>query len=266
MESLPSLFRDWAKRRPSLEQIHRDKRFPGHEYAYNDPNCLAIILHDWAGDVWLDGRHQALARRTVSLVPVGVRRVFRPREAGWHRVVNFAALHAAEPAFLALGPDFDRLCRIYDECLSCFGSERSRAELKAWELLWELADVTDLGGGAGASSNLVRRALGAISLRLSQEITVGGLAKELGVSHAHLSRAFRRELGIPVVAHLRNRRMDLARHLLTRTTQPVREVAAVCGIPDAQHFNKTVRRSFGCSPSALRRRAFPVEVGAETVT
>ncbi len=59
-------------------------------------------------------------------------------------------------------------------------------------------------------------------------------------------------MGLPLVAYLRQRRMALARMLLENTNQSVKEIAHACGIPDAQLFNKTVRREFGASPTALR--------------
>ena len=48
------------------------------------------------------------------------------------------------------------------------------------------------------------------------------------------------------------RRVEHARYLLESTDLPIWRVAERVGIPDPQHFNKTVRRLTGTSPSAIR--------------
>jgi transcriptional regulator GlxA family with amidase domain len=83
-------------------------------------------------------------------------------------------------------------------------------------------------------------------------LEVPALARAVGVSHNHLTRLFRLETGLTVVAYIRSRRMARARHLLVSSTLSIPAVAATVGIPDLQAFNKTCHRELGGSPRAVR--------------
>lgn len=78
------------------------------------------------------------------------------------------------------------------------------------------------------------------------------VAEAVGVSHNHLIRLFRAETGGTVVAYIRRRRMEQARHLLRESTLSIPAVAASVGIGDLQAFNKACRRELGASPRTIR--------------
>ncbi|GAB3891053.1 hypothetical protein GCM10029964_063590 [Kibdelosporangium lantanae] len=63
---------------------------------------------------------------------------------------------------------------------------------------------------------------------------------------------FRAETGRTVVAYLRHRRLERARHLLRESTMSIQAVATAVGIADLQAFNKACRRELGASPRAVR--------------
>jgi AraC-like DNA-binding protein len=74
----------------------------------------------------------------------------------------------------------------------------------------------------------------------------------------HLSRrslyatVFPREGG--VAAHVRAQRLTRAHDLLCTTTLPVAAIAAAVGLPDAAHFSRLFRRTYGHTPRDLRNR------------
>ncbi len=82
--------------------------------------------------------------------------------------------------------------------------------------------------------------------------SIPGVARRAGVSHAQLNRLFHAAFGASVVEWVQRRRMDLARHLLVRTTRRIGDIARDVGIPDPHLFNKTVRARLGASPRAIR--------------
>jgi transcriptional regulator GlxA family with amidase domain len=98
----------------------------------------------------------------------------------------------------------------------------------------------------------VAKALAYIASNLASPLTVPDVARAAGVSHNHLTRLFRVETGDTVVAHIRRRRLERARHLLRESTLSIPTVAASVGIADLQAFNKACRREFGASPRAVR--------------
>ncbi len=80
------------------------------------------------------------------------------------------------------------------------------------------------------------------------------MAAAAGVSEAHLSRVFRREVGCPPAAALLLVRLEQAATMLSRQDLSVAEVAAACGFPDQFHFSRRFARAYGCPPSVFRAR------------
>lgn len=48
-------------------------------------------------------------------------------------------------------------------------------------------------------------------------------------------------------------RMDKARTLLTNQALQIQQISRICGFPSVQHFTRSFRDRFGCSPGAYRR-------------
>jgi transcriptional regulator GlxA family with amidase domain len=78
------------------------------------------------------------------------------------------------------------------------------------------------------------------------------LARELDVSHNHLTRSFRAATGLAPVEFIRERRVNRAEELLRHTTLPIKAIAAQVGLGDFHSFNKVMRRAKGASPRRLR--------------
>ena len=157
------------------------------------------------------------------------------------------------PALRDLGARFEELCASLSEAASfgtgdCFDSPRAQARL--WEILWQLAQppVAQIT----PRQALVERAVQLIEARLNQALGVAQLARELGVSHNHLTRCFAAHTGQTPVVWMRAARVRRARYLLQNTTAPMGSIARQTGLGDIHSFNKAVRRETGRSPSALR--------------
>lgn len=84
-------------------------------------------------------------------------------------------------------------------------------------------------------------------------LSPGWLARHLGRSTSGLSRQFRQATGGTIQACIRQRRLDLARQLLTTTSLSVAEVARRCGFIDATYFSRLVRQHCGRSPREVRK-------------
>lgn len=85
-------------------------------------------------------------------------------------------------------------------------------------------------------------------------ITLGDLARAVGVSKVHLTRVFNAELGVPPVDALRRLRLDRSAGLLARTNLPVGDIARQCGFADPFHFSRLFRALYGVSPRHVRER------------
>jgi AraC-like DNA-binding protein len=81
-------------------------------------------------------------------------------------------------------------------------------------------------------------------------MTLGTLASEAGLSRFQLLRAFARETGLPAHAYILQKRVSLARRLIT-TGMPLAQAAAQAGFSDQSHMSRVFVRSFGFTPGAL---------------
>jgi len=143
------------------------------------------------------------------------------------------------------------LTRLWEDAVATFSTtpDRGRADMGA--VLWRLA-IAGSGPVAVEHHPVVVAATSYLEMHLSERVSVPELARAVGVSHTHLTRMLRQDLGSTVIGYLRRRRVEQAEHLLQHSTLSVASIASAMGIADLQAFNKAVRRELGCSPRAVR--------------
>lgn len=127
-----------------------------------------------------------------------------------------------------------------------------RADAEVWGALWRVAALAGPADGQPRPHRAVAAALAHIESHLAEPLTAPEVARASGVSHNHLLRLFRAETGSTVVAYVRRRHMERARHLLRESTLPIAAIADAVGIGDLQAFNKACRREWGASPRGVR--------------
>ena len=212
----------------------------------------ALHLHDYHAQMRLAGAEVALAPGDVTLSPAGASSSYDLPRPGRHWVVHFTASAPADERFVlplhvtgagAAREQFAGVAALHARG-DLLGGAQAAAALHSL-LLW-LADRQRPASGPA------ERAAAVIDEQFAKPLSVAAIAGEARVSPAHLARAFRARFGITVPHRLLQRRVEHARYLLEATDLPIWRVAERVGIADAQHFNKTVRRLTGLSPSAIR--------------
>lgn len=83
-----------------------------------------------------------------------------------------------------------------------------------------------------------------------RRIAVSELASAVSVSRSHLSRLFRRSLGLGAATALERARFSRAETLLTRTDLTVDAIAHQCGFADLSHFSHRFTKHYGLPPTA----------------
>jgi len=131
-------------------------------------------------------------------------------------------------------------------------AEPARATAMLWHLLFSLS-VGPVGGDAPVHHPVIRALLAHLSEHLAGPTDPAAMAKRLNCSPSHLNRLCRAAFGRPLLAYIRQQRLERAEHLLRHTTEPIAAIAATVGYADLHHFNKLMRRHTGRSPSGLRR-------------
>ena len=92
-----------------------------------------------------------------------------------------------------------------------------------------------------------------ISEDLSVHYTVENLAKDHGISPSAAKQYFEKIYGLPISRYLRDRRMELAKRLLTETRNNIGDIAASCGYSHQGKFGQVFREQTGFTPLEYRR-------------
>ncbi|WP_433010282.1 helix-turn-helix domain-containing protein [Kribbella sp. CA-294648] len=222
------------------------------------PDLWQLHLYGYSADLTMAGTTYAVAPGWVSLTPADVQVQFDYRGRSEHLFVHFRPREVGEPSYVPVVQDAGTAAPVLSDMLrSAIGASPSgsaRVVAEVWAALWRVAQLPAplTEGGAAAGHSAVSTAISYIEGNLARSLTVPSLAAVAGVSHNHLTRLFRAETGMTVVAYIRQRRMARARHLLVSSTLSIPAIAASVGIPDLQAFNKTCHRELGGAPRAVR--------------
>lgn len=225
------------------------------------PELWQLHLYQYEAELTVDGTVHALRPGRISLVPPGTTVRYRYGGRSEHLYAHLRITPAGPvrtvPVVQDTGPELPWLTgQLLQAIAAAPGApERTRAEI--WAALWRITELTPAARRPAPNGPhpAVSVAVAHIEAHLAAPLTVPAVARAAGVSHNHLTRLFRAETGGTVVAWIRRRRMERARHLLRATTLSIPAVAASVGIPDLQAFNKACRRELGAAPRALRGTA-----------
>jgi AraC family transcriptional regulator len=211
-----------------------------------------LHLYRYTADLYIDGVAHVIRPGYVSLAPPGALVRFRYRGRSEHLYAHLRIPVAGSPRTVPVvqdaGAEIPALSDLLQQAVSSWTSAPERSAAEVWTALWRIAGLSV----AAPPHTAVASALACIESGLAGPLTVSGVAEAAGVSHNHLTRLFREHAGTTVIAYIRRRRLDRARHLLRESTLPIAAIAASVGIPDLQAFNKACRRELGASPRTIR--------------
>ena len=113
-----------------------------------------------------------------------------------------------------------------------------------------------LQSARGAEPVRIRRALEFLHAHATEPISLGALASALDWTPAHLSRAFRRHVGMPPYAYLLQLRIAIGRSALS-SGATIAGAALAAGFADQSHFTREFRRRTGTTPGAYKSLVTP---------
>ena len=99
----------------------------------------------------------------------------------------------------------------------------------------------------------LRRALELLDANLDSAPKLDEVARQVGFSGSHFSRAFKLSMGMPPHQYLIRRRIEEAMALMTDHRLNLTEIALRCGFNGSSQFSTVFRRATGMSPSMYRR-------------
>lgn len=220
-------------------------------------DAWAMHFHNYEGELWAGEGCFALHAGAVSLVPPGQLFTYVYRGRSEHLYVHFKmrAPVPAPPVRARFFPAERRLDALQERLAEVVGyrdGDFARTDARLWDVLWGLAQVESFPRARTAHMELVDRAARICQQEMAHCPGVAELARRCGLSHSQFIRVLKAHTGLTPQAWLRKLRTDRARELLLHSDLPVKVVACEVGLADLQHFNKLMRRTFGCSPRHLR--------------
>ena len=99
----------------------------------------------------------------------------------------------------------------------------------------------------------LKRARRYIRNRIPDKVRLVDVAGAAGLSPTHLSRVFKREMGVGVSEYTNQIRCERASDLLTRGEMNAAEIAEACGFGDHSYFTRVFRKITGKTPSEVQR-------------
>jgi AraC family transcriptional regulator len=143
-------------------------------------------------------------------------------------------------------------------CWHCAGApigETAASELGvrlATHLVERYSDVRLPSNSGALDFARVRRVCDYIEAHYASEIAIGDLARVVGLSPAHFSRAFKAATGLSPHKFVTMRRLSAAREIVARSEQTVDDIAHRVGFSNLSHFRRLFRAQFGAPPYAFR--------------
>jgi len=125
-------------------------------------------------------------------------------------------------------------------------------------LLRDINTFISLGVSTGAMtyaySETTEKVVRLIQERLSAQLTVNQLAKELSLSPSTLTKKFRAEVGSPLGTYIDTMLFRKCMHLLLSTDLPIGKIAEELEFCDQFYFSRFFKQHYGETPTTYRKR------------
>lgn len=103
------------------------------------------------------------------------------------------------------------------------------------------------------TGDLVQFASGYVQNHLSDDLSLSAVARIFKVSPEHLTRSFKRQLGVSFHRHVLSERISASKELLRNSlTTSITDVAFGTGFQSSSHFNKVFKAHTGLTPTEFR--------------
>ncbi|MBN2659214.1 MAG: AraC family transcriptional regulator [Spirochaetales bacterium] len=133
----------------------------------------------------------------------------------------------------------------------------SRGDLKFSRFLHYVFDSFFLSGsGDDLSDNIplwLRELMQSVIEEENRIPTIDELVEKSCRCAEHVSRSFRKYLGISPTAYLKDVKLNRASELLLGTNYPVKEICYLCSYDNANYFHRQFRERFAMTPLEYRR-------------
>ncbi len=103
-------------------------------------------------------------------------------------------------------------------------------------------------------SNNIRKIILFVRKNLTKSFSLDDVAKELFITKEHLSRLFKKEVGITISEYIIKSKIEEAKSLLRSTDYNILNIATLLNFANSSHFSNSFKKVTGISPSDYRKR------------
>jgi AraC-like DNA-binding protein len=240
---------------PRIDIIGFGKVWKGQRFSYRFDDLWSLHLYRYRCRMSFGLDMVELAPGMAGLVPPGTPFTLAyPHQDGLHPYALFRL--AADgpvqrvPAALSLAGDAAPLWTLMAAAIADHPLRPQRAECRLWEVLWRLAERSDLPDPTDLPEQ-IQRTIERIAAEPGRPPSVALLARAVGLAPDSLSRLFRAHLGVSVRGWIQRRRRERLSRLLAAGGMSLRSIAEDLGCGDLQELNKLSRKWLGAAPTRL---------------
>lgn len=165
-----------------------------------------------------------------------------------HPTYCFNGIHNTEIRFNYFEDTITRIIQVYE-------AHPEHAVLKLQDLLLEFDLLAEKKKGVIPGNHIpevVFFAMNLINESLCKPLVISTIAERCEISHRHLSRLFKKHVGMTLIEYVQKQRLEKAVFYLQASDLSIKEIANEVGIPDLHMFNKKIRNVYKLAPRRLR--------------
>ncbi len=138
-------------------------------------------------------------------------------------------------------------------------NKRTRCKLLLPVLLLHIKNILEtretntISYPAPTTNPLIADAQKYIAQYYREDLSLQGIADAMYISPYHLSRVFKKHVGIGIVDYIKSIRIKAAQNLLTTTNDSITLISDKSGFSSAAHFRRVFKESTGFSPQKYRQ-------------
>ena len=107
--------------------------------------------------------------------------------------------------------------------------------------------------GLGFMPSYIKDVLKKIDKQFQENLSLDNFADEIGISKFHLSREFKRYMGVPINEYVITTRLNHSKELLRYSSLPVEQIAYACGFHNVSHFINLFKKHEQTTPLQYRK-------------
>lgn len=205
---------------------------------------------------YADGVKIPLQKNDAVFLPPGTIRTREPLPDTVHFVsFNFTATEGVTFPFPTYMPDcingnIRRLISLYPPShLSDFYYSKEKCiNMLNYILLelWELSQLT-------SNNEHVLKILHYIEEHITENLSLQTISAQMNLSREYTSYIFKKEMGKTLTAYVNERKLLLARDLISDGSMTLTDIASYLGYENYNYFSRCFKKNLGITPTALKR-------------